>query len=138
MAFCDKKYRPKATLPDRGTNHWAALVGLGDREYLDYNLWEIMDEPLFELDIFDYHDAEGVIKSIESGSDHTGGLYRLAIMVNSGYKNNSMISSIHQTDICFRRRVRGYLWRIQCCYSLGNTHPKQDSRISSLSSLIPC
>ena len=69
------------------------MVGLGDMEHLDLSLWKIKDEPLFELDIFDFHDAEAVIKSIESRTDDAGGLYRLAIMVNSGYEMNYFMSS---------------------------------------------
>ena len=81
MAFCDKKYLPKAILPD-GVN-WARFVSLDDRKDIHYLRWDIKDEPLFELDIFDNHDAEGVIKIIENSSDNTGGLQHLVIMANS-------------------------------------------------------
>ena len=81
MAFCDKKYSPKAILPD-GVN-WARFVNLGDRENFDDLRYRIKDEPLFELDIFDNHDAEGVINIIENSSDNTGGLQHLVIMANS-------------------------------------------------------
>ena len=62
-------------------------------EDFDDTLRRIKNESLFELDIFDFHDAEGVIKSIEDGTDDAGGLYRLANMVNSSYEMNYFMSS---------------------------------------------
>ena len=93
VAFCDEKYRPKATLPDEGTNDWAELVGLGNRKTHQYHLWRIKDEPLFELDIFDSNHAEDVIKVIENELDNTGGLHHLTIMVNSSYEVDPFMSS---------------------------------------------
>ena len=112
MAFCDKAYLPKAILPDEGTNDWVKLVGLCDPKVREYLPWEIEDETLFELDVSDIHDVEGVIKIIENSLDHTGGLHQLAIMVNSGYETNSFLSSsIHSNDVQFSSWSRGYLWR---------------------------
>ena len=87
VAFCDKTYLPKAIHPD-GVN-WAKLVGLGGREDLEDLPWRIQDEPLFELDIFDNHDAEHVIKIIENASDNVGGLQRLVLIANTSYEDES-------------------------------------------------
>jgi hypothetical protein len=84
VAFCEKSYLPKATLPVRMTL-WNDLIGLGNRQDIEYLLWRVEENKLlFELDTFDSIAAETVIKMIETSANEAGGLHLLAIMANSG------------------------------------------------------
>jgi hypothetical protein len=98
VAFCEKRYIPKAVLPG-GIQSWHNLVGLGDRKNRWNPLGQLKDKGLIELDVFDSNAAENVVRIIEDSTDETVGLHHLAIMVNSGYQIDFFMSFPLNTNL---------------------------------------
>ena len=81
VAFCDKRYHPRALLPEQGCLY--ELVGKGSRSNRE---WIEGWEDLIERDIFDLSLMSNVIETLKSG---TGGenrmwAYRLTAMMSTG------------------------------------------------------
>ncbi|OBZ69812.1 hypothetical protein A0H81_10341 [Grifola frondosa] len=67
VAFCPKRYTPKARLPRKIKDNWHDLVGMGDRFDMD---WTRKWNGLLELDIFDTESAVSLVNHFKGLSTH--------------------------------------------------------------------
>lgn len=82
VAFCDKKYCPKASLPiDKKQRQWKDLVHSGTKFGIE---WTRGWEDLLEMDIFDASTAGTVIQQIEDAVNPIVWVHRLTAMTWSG------------------------------------------------------